>query len=301
MAGDEAGDFHDVIDLRDGRVAIVVGDAPGYGPAAAAIADDVRSELRKGFHSTDDITEVFGRTDARLQASGYELIATVACAVVDPTTCAVQLTNAGHLPVVLSGSAGVVLVDAGPDAPLGVGGPRRVESRTLPRDAALFLYTDGLIERRGTPLDESIRALAALFEGTATGVRACDLARRATEVFGTPTDDTTVVSARFVAEAGDAGRERVVLRVYLDPRDLRSPALEQAVDDLARRLLGRLDVKVEVLDVTSPSTDIEAAGVLAAPTIVRTGSGPAMRVIGWFRSAGELADALQLPFLKENE
>ncbi len=63
---------------------------------------------------------------------------------------------------------------------------------------------------------------------------------------------------------------------------------------------GHVDVHFEVLDVTAPSTDIEAAGVLAAPTIIRVDVRPPVRVIGWFRSADDLADALQLPLPKEN-
>ena len=94
--------------------------------------------------------------------------------------------------------------------------------------------------------------------------------------------------------------ESITVRVYLDPRDLRSGTLLGAVDELVRRAGNRLDLRGDVLDVTSPSTDIEAAGVLAAPTIVRAGSTPPVRVIGWFRSADELADALQLPLPKEN-
>ncbi len=297
MAGDEAGDFHEVIDLRDGRVVIVVGDAPGYGPPAAAIAEEVRGELRRGFHVTDEVTEVFARVDARLHAAGDELIATAACAVVDPGAGLVQVVNAGHLPLVLSRSERVELVDEGPDPPLGVGGDRRVDIRPLPPDAALLLYTDGLIERRGAPLDEAIRTLVSL----ASGGRASELARRATVVFGPPTDDATVVSARLVPEPEAGGEaEGVTLRVYLDPRDLRSGGLLHAVDELVRRAQGHVDLRVDVLDVTSPFTDIEAAGVLAVPTVVRADSRPPVRVIGWFQSADDLAAALQLPLPKEN-
>ncbi len=40
--------------------------------------------------------------------------------------------------------------------------------------------------------------------------------------------------------------------------------------------------------------------MLAAPTIIRVDLRPPVRVIGWFRSADDLADALQLPLPKEN-
>ncbi|MDQ4070985.1 MAG: serine/threonine-protein phosphatase [Actinomycetota bacterium] len=303
MTGDEAGDFHEVIDLKDGRVVIVVGDAPGYGPPAAAIADDVRNELRRGFHVTDDVTEVLRRVDARLQAAGEEVMATAAFAVIDPGAGAVHIANAGHLPVVLSAGERTELVDGGPGPPLGIGGARRLESRPLGQDASLLLYSDGLIERRGEPLDEAIQTLLSLCAGLPQwGRRASEFARRATAVFGPPTDDVTVVAARLVPEAASSGEERepVTLRVYLDPRDLRSPNLLHAVDELVRRARAHVALRIDVVDVTSPSADIEAAGVLAAPTVVRADTRPPVRVIGWFHSADQLADALQLPLPKEN-
>lgn len=308
MTGDEAGDFHEVIDLKDGRVAILVGDAPGYGPPAAAIADALRGELRRGFRASDDVPRIFRAVDEQLQATGDEVIATAACALVDPGGGVVQVVNAGHPPLVLAGREGVELIDGEPDPPLGLGGARRSKVLPLPRDAALFLYTDGLIERRGAGLDEAIRTLVSICEGLpVTGSTAVEFARRATEVFGPPTDDVTVLSAQVVPDSSPDGAvalagsadPTVVLRVYLDPRDLRSTRLRRAVDDLAVGLRGQADVQVDVLDITSPSTDIEAAGVLAAPTIVRADARPPVRVIGWFKTADELAEALQLPLPKE--
>ncbi|MFP5319093.1 MAG: PP2C family protein-serine/threonine phosphatase [Acidimicrobiia bacterium] len=308
MTGDEAGDFHEVIDLKDGRVAIVVGDAPGYGPPAAAIADALRTELRRGFRASDDVPRIFAAADDQLQASGDEVIATAACALVDPAGGVVQVVNAGHPPLVLAGRESVELVDGEPDPPLGLGGARRARVRPLPPDAALFLYTDGLIERRGAGLDQALETLVSICEGLPmAGGTAIEFARRATSAFGPPTDDVTVLSAQVVPESplngpvavgGEAGHV-VVLRVYLDPRDLRSTRLRRAVDDLTLALRGHADVRVDVLDITAPTTDIEAAGVLATPTIVRADTRPPLRVIGWFRTADELAEALQLPSPKE--
>ncbi|GGV82820.1 hypothetical protein GCM10010228_58070 [Streptomyces massasporeus] len=50
---------------------------------------------------------------------------------------------------------------AGPPIGTGLGG---YESTTVPmeRGATLLLYTDGLVERRGTEIDVSLRELAAL-------------------------------------------------------------------------------------------------------------------------------------------
>ena len=308
MVGDVAGDFHDVIDLRDGRVAVVVGDAPGFGPRAAAIAEDIRSRMRHAFYGTDDVRAVLAELDRALAAAGDEMIATAVLAVVDPAARAIQVANAGHLPVMITRNAGIEPFDGPADPPLGILAPRRLVASALPDGAALFLYTDGLIERRGTPLHESISALARACEGLGgAGAWASVLARRAVEEFGQPVDDATVVSVRLAgarrrAPAGPRrpAPVRVAVRVYLDPRDLRSRGLQAVLDDLGAVVEGMFDLEVEVVDLTSPASGAEEAGVLAAPTIVRTEPEPAVRVIGWFRSARDLAVALQLPFPKED-
>jgi hypothetical protein len=305
MAGDVAGDFHEIVDLRDGRVAVVVGDAQGFGPPAAAVAEELRSELRQAFQTSDDPSQVLSRLDARLEQRSDDTIATAACAVVEPDTHIVRVANAGHLPLVFADGARVELFDGPADPPLGWSADRRVVSRTLHDGAALFAYTDGLIERRGTGLDESIEALITACTGMGgANAWASEFARRATDVFGQPTDDATVVSLRLTRSAVTTPeppvRDPVVLRVYVDPGDLRSRTLQDVVTDLAARLDDRLAVDVETVDVTGASPATEDAGVLAAPTIVRVSPGPPVRAIGWFTSPPELAYALKLPLPKED-
>ena len=307
MAGDEAGDFHDIVDLKDGRVAVAVGDAPGFGPAAAAIAEELRAELRRGFRETDDVGEVLRRLDARLQEMGnHEVIATVACAVIDSDAGAVRVASAGHLPLLVCHGSTVELMHEPVDPPLGITAERTVVSRDLPQDTTLFLYTDGLIERRGLPLDDALTALATACKGLrGASAWAPAITSWATHEFGQPTDDATVVSVRIQPRHTGSRlerppREQVGIRVYLDSSDLRSAALEDVVGELARALADRLDLQVEILDVRSPSTDTEGAGVLATPTVVRLSPPPAVQVIGWFRSPVELARALHLPLPRED-
>jgi sigma-B regulation protein RsbU (phosphoserine phosphatase) len=64
-------------------------------------------------------------------------------------------------------------VDVPPDVPLGVdpSRPRRATPIPLPPGHALFLYTDGLIERRGHSPDVGIERLcAALCPGPADAI-----------------------------------------------------------------------------------------------------------------------------------
>lgn len=199
MDGDVAGDFHDIIDLRDGRAALVVGDAPGFGTHAAAIADELRAEIRRAFRDTDDPVEVLERLDDRLAQRTELTIATAVCAVVDTTEGTVRIANAGHPPVVVADHAGAVMLNGEADPLLGIPAARRLVTRPLPRNGAMHLYTDGLVERRGTPLDESLREFVRLCHDL-DGPSAVELARRTTQRFGTPADDATVLSVRWAAD-----------------------------------------------------------------------------------------------------
>jgi serine phosphatase RsbU (regulator of sigma subunit) len=71
-------------------------------------------------------------------------------------------SNAGHVPpVLLAPDGSSTLLETRPDLMLGVspGTPRHDHEVELPDDHTLLLVTDGLIERRGTDLDEDMERL----------------------------------------------------------------------------------------------------------------------------------------------
>jgi anti-anti-sigma factor len=91
-------------------------------------------------------------------------MATVRCAVLSPALDEVRISSAGHLPpiVAVPGQPAAVAAVAG-DALLGLAetGPRQVTTLSFPPGTLLALYTDGLVERRGEPLDDGIARLRA--------------------------------------------------------------------------------------------------------------------------------------------
>ena len=295
MVGDEAGDFTEILDLRDGRVAVVMGDAPGFGPEAARLAEKLRSSFRLALRTTDDPVEVVARVDDDLANDDQVTIASAVCAIVDPASRGVALANAGHLPPVVVTSDGAELVGGRPDPLLGIPRGRRTLHKTaIPADSALVIYTDGLIERRGVPLNVSIRQLVEVCEQLPpSGVIAQRVADQSMERFGVPTDDASVVAVRLVPDAPRVA-DAVALDVYVDHADLRTPALLAVIDQLAARVSVGVTVTVDVFDIAAATTRTEEAGVLAAPTIVRTTPGPPIRVVGWFSTVDDLAAALQL-------
>jgi serine phosphatase RsbU (regulator of sigma subunit)/GAF domain-containing protein/anti-sigma regulatory factor (Ser/Thr protein kinase) len=165
------GDWYDVVELDDGRIAMIVGDCVGHGLAAATVMGQVRSACRALlFQNPSPATalEWLDRFAARL--SGAQCT-TAVCAVLDPETGELVYSSAGHPPAILVHADGTIrLLDDGHTIALGIRPHRsRPEaSVTVPARATLVLYTDGLVERRRTPLDDGIaRAADFIQEGLA--------------------------------------------------------------------------------------------------------------------------------------
>jgi serine phosphatase RsbU (regulator of sigma subunit) len=129
--------------------------------------------------------------------------ATLAYAEVDPDAGEVTFASAGHPPPVLLDPDGAprVFMD-GRSPPLGVTGPggeRCQAGFTLPPGAGFLLYTDGLVERRGEPLDAGIERLLAAIRASpdAAPESLADSLPRALLEGGTGDDDVCLLSFRL--------------------------------------------------------------------------------------------------------
>src|SRR5579875_1058513 len=299
--GDASGDFHDVVDLADGRIAVFLGDAPAFGPRAAELADELRFFLRRAIRTERDGAAALGALDDHLADRGTDTIATAVCAVLHPAERRLEVTNAGHLPILVATATGARFLDERADPPLGVKARRQPVGYQLTADASVFFLTDGLVERRGASIDDGLgAALEEARQLTGGSAGAAELARRVTERLGQPEDDATVVSVRLLpAQAARDNTHRVSLRLFVDPADIRSARAERVARELARTMGGLVPFDLEVIDITVSADAAEEEGVMAAPTVVRLLPAPQMRVVGNVRSPGELARALQLPYAEE--
>jgi hypothetical protein len=307
MEGDVAGDFHEVVDLRDGRFAVIIGDAPGFGAAAAEHADRIRNHARAELARGAAPAEVLWRVDRALAAEDPERVATAMCAIVDPAERHVVVANAGHPPALLVGNDDAHWLQVPPDPPLGIACERGESSCALVPECTLFFYTDGLIERRGVALSDSLDVLhASALTVTGSAAWASALARIATVELGTPTDDATILSVRIAAPSppgvrpafAGLDRQHAAIRLFLDPSDHRSAHMEAVVRDLVDRLRPAIELDVHVVDPALEPGLWE--GVIATPTVVRTNPAPPLRLIGTVQSAEELARALHIPFAEGN-
>jgi serine phosphatase RsbU (regulator of sigma subunit) len=200
------GDWHDIAALPGGRAALIVGDAMGHGPEAAA----VMVQLRTAAHTLADLDlppeQVLRRLDTMAAGMAAPFAATCVCAVIDPPGSSCLIAQAGHHPplLVLPGGTTRVL-DLPPGLPLGLGAEAggdafQATRVSLPPGATLALYTDGLVESRTRPLDHGMAALrdalgSALARPRATLGSTCATVTRALRQHGE--DDITLVLARI--------------------------------------------------------------------------------------------------------
>lgn len=143
------GDFYDFFEIG-GRVGIAVGDVSDHGVAAALLMAQVvtllRSEARQGADPAHVLRSINRELGERQQLG---MFVTVLYGILDPSTRSFDYVRAGHsLPILHEPRAGASTLPAGRGQPLGMTPDPSLDagSLTLPQDAVLLLYTDGVTE-----------------------------------------------------------------------------------------------------------------------------------------------------------
>jgi serine phosphatase RsbU (regulator of sigma subunit)/predicted ester cyclase len=149
-AREVGGDFYDFLELKDGRLGIVVGDATGKGVPAALVMSSARSMLRAlaqalGSSSPGDVLRRVN--DPLVTDIPPNMFVTCFYGILDPKSGSLTYANAGHdLPYLWHGGDAEELRARG--MPLGLMPGMRYEEKEAVLDAgagALF-YSDGLVE-----------------------------------------------------------------------------------------------------------------------------------------------------------
>ena len=150
VAADQAsGDTYDIVPLRDGRYAFMIGDVTGHGLGAALLTHAVQAALRSYLELIEDADAIVNRLNQRL-AAGVETgnFMSLLLAIVDTRSRTLRYVNAGHPGLIHCSAAGArVLEKTG--MVLGVVGEQTyVTSASIPLSPGdlLFLHTDGVDE-----------------------------------------------------------------------------------------------------------------------------------------------------------
>ena len=161
------GDWYESIALPGGRVALVVGDVAGHGVRAAVTMGRLRTAIRTLARLELPPAETLQQLDELMHELGVREphFATCVYAVFDAVSGSCEIASAGHLPPLLVPPDGdSEFLDVSPAPPLGVGsGPIQTRVFKIRDGSLLVLYTDGLVERRTSDIDEGLARLRETF------------------------------------------------------------------------------------------------------------------------------------------
>src|SRR6266498_2906219 len=173
------GDWYDVVQLPDGRVGLAIGDVAGHGLRAAATMGQMRMALRVCALEERSPNRVVTRLRHLVRGQLGAEFATLVYLVFDPDSGTVRFANAGHPPpLVVGGTESATYLEGGLGPPLGaVGFPDHHLDVTyhLAAGSTLFLFTDGLVERRGATIRDGLERLRTLVAASRDDLEAmCD-------------------------------------------------------------------------------------------------------------------------------
>ncbi|WP_214409299.1 PP2C family protein-serine/threonine phosphatase [Sphaerisporangium fuscum] len=158
------GDWYDLVELDERRLAVAVGDVVGNGLPAACVMGQLRSALSAATRAVDGPARALEVLCLYARSIEGALATTAVQVVIDKETSSIAYSSAGHLPpLLLHADGSVEFLDRATHAPLGATPElmRPPQARTSYQAGdVLVLYTDGLVERRGEDIDIGMERLA---------------------------------------------------------------------------------------------------------------------------------------------
>ncbi len=146
------GDFYDAFITREGGLLLAIADVMGKGVPAAMFAAIFRSQLRASAENASSPGAMLTWLNRSLFADldQVEMFITAQLVYLDPLSRSIQLSAAGHPPMLMAGGDGRIQAVENSGMPLGVLADTVYTERTvaLPAGANLLLFTDGLTEAR---------------------------------------------------------------------------------------------------------------------------------------------------------
>lgn len=193
------GDWWDAIELPGGRIALAVGDVAGHGVSAASAMTQLRIALRAYLFEGHDPGLCLDRLDLLMDGLLDQRVATAIAAVLDPETGVCRIASAGHPAPLVVGDGSATEAPVVPRPLLGLGsGTATTAELTLAPGSTLLVYTDGLVEKRGTDLQQRVSDLRGLAGQTHPGSSLDGWLDGLLEIHpDLPTDDTTLLAVRL--------------------------------------------------------------------------------------------------------
>lgn len=154
------GDFFEVIQQRDGRVAVVVADVCGNGPSAAAPVSGLRWTLRQAIARGVSPGSVLSALNDWMFQQGQgadDRFVTAVCVRVDAVSGLAEIASAGHLgPFIKRADGSAADLPRAAGLALGILPAQLYPETTveLEPEEAMVLVTDGITDRLATHADQ---------------------------------------------------------------------------------------------------------------------------------------------------
>jgi anti-sigma regulatory factor (Ser/Thr protein kinase) len=220
-------------------VLFVIGDVAGHGLEAASAMGQIRTALRVIALDEQRPSGTLTMIDRYLTSEQTPIFATMLALRCDPGTGACVAASAGHLPVVAYGDEPTInWIATGPPLGSGIRAKYADSEFAIEPGTTLFLYTDGLVERRGEALDEGLARLVEVLGTCERGSEA--LAKSVVDALcgsGPMQDDVAVLALR-----------RLPIAPVFELTVPAEPARLGSIRNSLRRWLGGMEVDMQTTD-----------------------------------------------------
>jgi PAS domain S-box-containing protein len=199
------GDWYDVVPISEHLVALVVGDVEGHDLAAARIMSRLRHTLGLLLLEERAPGMALQRLNRVSLAGVGGRLATALVGLLNTRTGSIVFSSAGHPSPVRVDSGQAVELPVPPGPPLGVQHCHYKDHEFHLDRACLVMFTDGLVERRGSHLDERLTLLESSLRASPSNEpnRVADYVIDAMTADARRSDDIVVLATRRqVADPG---------------------------------------------------------------------------------------------------
>jgi serine phosphatase RsbU (regulator of sigma subunit) len=148
-AREVGGDFFNYFQLRDGRIALLVGDVSGKGVGAALLMANLQAALRTRLALGQDLASLAQELDLDIdRTTPGPVYATLFVGILDPASRRLRCVNAGHNPQYVLRTDGRLERMESTGRPIGLlsGGGYVEQAFDVAPGDVLFFYTDGCVE-----------------------------------------------------------------------------------------------------------------------------------------------------------
>jgi serine phosphatase RsbU (regulator of sigma subunit) len=191
------GDWYDAVVLPSKQILLCVGDVAGHGIKAATGMVVLRNAMRGLAITGAGPGQLLSWLNIVAHHLAEQVTATAVCGLYDPESRVLRWARAGHLPPVLVRGEGAATLPMLGGLLLGALAQAEYEEGEVQLDPGdtLLLYTDGLIERRDTSVQDSLAHLLTTAEAPASTLQR-RLDRLLTHSDSDTDDDTCIIGIR---------------------------------------------------------------------------------------------------------